>query len=158
MNIEIRKCKREDLAAIVRLMRDFAEFEKLSDYCEITEDKLAAVMFSESAFVEGLIAFDRDRPIAYSLFYPCFASFRGERGLYLEDIYIDGDNRGQGVGRKMLKQVAAIAHARGCVRIDFQVLNWNTPAINFYRELGAESNEDESHFKFSGEAFDLLAS
>jgi ribosomal protein S18 acetylase RimI-like enzyme len=91
------------------------------------------------------------------LFYPCFASFSGQMGLYLEDIYVKPSHRGQGVGEAMLRRLAQTARERACERIDFQVLDWNTPAIRFYEKLGAVRNDDERHFKFSGEAFERLA-
>lgn len=158
MNLRIEIAKLENVAGIVRLMRDFAEYEKLGEYCEITEDKLAAAMFHDEAYVEGIVAFDGEHLIAYALFYKSFASFRGQRGYYLEDIFIDDGYRGMGVGETMLKKIARIAKSNGFARIDFQVLDWNAPAISFYEKLGAVGNQDESHFKFSDEAFDSLAS
>ncbi len=158
MNIPIQIASAENVPGIVRLMRDFAEYEKLGQYCDITEDKLAAVMFLDGAYVEGIVAFDDETMIAYALFYKSFASFRGQRGFYLEDIFIDSNYRGMGVGEAMLKKIAQAAKSQGGERIDFQVLDWNAPAISFYERLGAVSNQDESHFKFSGDAFDRLAS
>ncbi len=157
MNIEFRKTEKQDCPDIVSLMREFADYEKLSDHCEITEAKLSDALFGDGAFVESLVAADGDRLIAYALFYPCFASFRGESGFYLEDIFITADYRGKTVGEAMLKKIAEIGKSRGYTRIDFQVLDWNLPAVNFYKKLGAECNADESHFKFAGEAFYNLA-
>lgn len=157
MSIEIKKAAEQDCHGITALMRDFAEYEKLGHCCEITEDKLLAAMFRDGAFVQGIVAFDEAKMIAYALFYKSFASFRGQQGVYLEDIYIDGDYRGRSVGEAMLKKVASTAKLEGAERIDFQVLDWNAPAIRFYEKLGAVSNQDESHFKFSDEAFENLA-
>ncbi len=139
-------------------MQEFAEYEKLSDYCTVTADRLNAAMFGDDAFVEGLIAADLELPIGYALFHPNFSSFRGERGMYLEDIFVKPDHRGSGIGLRMIKEIAGIAASRGYERIDFQVLDWNTPAINFYKKLGAVSNDDETHFKFADKAFRDLAS
>ena len=158
MSIEIREAVRNDCHEIVVLMRDFAEYEKLGTYCEITEEKLSAVMFQDAAYVQGIVAFDNSKMIAYALFYRSFASFRGQPGIYLEDIFIDSNYRGMGVGEVMLKKIAQTVKSQGAERIDFQVLDWNAPAIKFYEKLGAVSNQDESHFKFSDEAFDKLAS
>ena len=157
MSIRIETAVIEHVPGIVGLMRDFAEYEKLSQYCDITEEKLAAAMFFDDAYVEGVVAFEDTRLIAYALFYKSFASFRGQRGYYLEDIFIDSKYRGIGVGEAMLKKIAHIAKSNGAERIDFQVLDWNAPAISFYEKLGAVSNRDESHFKFSDEAFERLA-
>ena len=158
MSMKIRSATEENLSGIISLMREFADYEKLSDYLEITEAKLCTALFGERAFVESLVAADGDRLVAYALFYPSFASFRGEIGFYLEDIFVTADYRGKAVGKAMLKEIAKLAKSRGYERIDFQVLDWNTPAIRFYEKLGAVGNADESHFKFSGEAFADLAS
>ncbi|MBC7899780.1 MAG: GNAT family N-acetyltransferase [Saprospiraceae bacterium] len=157
MGIEIRNATEEDCPEIVGLMRDFAEFEKLGQYCEITADKLSAAMFRDGAFVNGIVALDGGTMIAYALFYKCFASFRGQCGVYLEDIFIDDKYRGFGVGETIIRMISREARLQGAERIDFQVLDWNAQAIRFYEKLGAVSNQDETHFKISGEAFEKLA-
>ena len=156
MDIQIRKSTPDEVPAIVRLMRDFAEYEDLGDYCEITEARLNDVMFGEQAFVEGLVAFHDEEPIAYAMFYPYFASFRGQCGFYLEDIFIAEDFRRNGLGEAMVKIVAKLAKQRGYERIDFQVLEWNTPAVKFYEKLGAVRDDSERHFIFIGGAFRSL--
>jgi ribosomal protein S18 acetylase RimI-like enzyme len=158
MSIEIREATERDCLGIVALMRDFAEYEKLGQYCQITEEKLSAVMLDEGAYVHGVVAYDGVTMIGYALFYKSFASFRGQQGIYLEDIFIDDKYRGVGIGEAMLKKIAQTAKLQGGERIDFQVLHWNAPAISFYEKRGAVSNQDESHFKFSDEAFERLAS
>ena len=156
MDIQIRKSTPNEVPAIVRLMRDFAEYEDLGDYCEITEERLHEVMFGEQAFVEGLVAFHNEEPIAYAMFYPYFASFRGQCGYYLEDIFIAEDFRRNGLGEAMIKIVAKLARQRGFERIDFQVLEWNTPAVKFYEKLGAMRDDSERHFKFIDGSFRSL--
>lgn len=156
MNIEIRKLEEADVPRIVVFLREFAAFEKLSEYCTVTEERLKTAIFGDEAFVEGLIACDDGKLVGYAIFFPHFSSFRGERGLYLEDIYVADTARGKGVGEAMLREIAVIAESRGYERIDFQVLKWNENAIKFYRKLGAVSNDDETHFKFSGDAFEKL--
>lgn len=153
MNFNIRKAAETDVSQIIALLREFAEFENLSEYCETTEEKLLDAMFGTKAFVEGLIAFDKETPIGYAIFYPNFASFRGHRGVYLEDIFIKPDYRGKGIGEAMLKRIARIGAVGGAVRMDFQVLDWNESAIKFYENFGAEMDESERHFKFTDEAF-----
>jgi GNAT superfamily N-acetyltransferase len=138
------------------MMRNFAEFEKLLDYFKTNEERLTEVMFESGQFVDGLIAEDDSQLVGYALFYPCFGSFSGQRGIYLEDLYIERAYRGKGVGEAMLIELAGIARDRGCERIDFQVLEWNTNAINFYEKLGATRDNDERHFKFTGQAFKNL--
>ncbi|MGB7208900.1 MAG: GNAT family N-acetyltransferase [Pyrinomonadaceae bacterium] len=157
MSIEIRKAVEHDCLQIVTLMRDFAEYEKLGKYFTLSEEKLSAVMFEDAAYVQGIVALDDGEIIAYALFYKSFASFRGQQGFYLEDIFIDKNYRGLGIGETLLKNIAQSAKSQGAERIDFQVLDWNASAISFYEKLGAVSNQDESHFKFSDEAFEALA-
>src|SRR5687768_11272062 len=116
MDIQIRKSTPDEIPAIVRLMRDFAEYENLGDYCEITEARLFDVMFGEDAFVEGLVAFHAEQPVAYAMFYPYFASFRGQCGYYLEDIFIADDYRRNGLGEAMVRIIAKLAKQRGFER------------------------------------------
>ena len=157
MTFTIRKTTRDDAAAVIGLLRAFAKFENLEQFCEITEEKLLDAMFGKDSFVEGLVAEANGQIVAYAIFYPNFASFRGQKGIYLEDIYIDAEYRGQGIGDAMLKEIAKISKSRGFERIDFQVLNWNTPAIKFYEKHGAVLDNDERHYKFTGDAFQTLA-
>ena len=157
MTIKIRTALRSDVPEIQAMMREFAEFERLLDSFKVTEPLLTNAMFGPGGFVEGLIAENADQPVGYLLFYSCFASFSGQTGLYLEDVYIKPTHRGRGTGESMLRRLAQIARERGCERIDFQVLDWNAPAIGFYEKLGAIRNDDERHFKFAGEAFEKLA-
>ncbi len=157
MEIELRNIEESDLTSVVDLLKEFAAYEELSEYCEITVEKLRLAMFSADSNVEGLIAVDGDTPVAYALYFPSFASFRGQRGFYLEDIYIKPEYRRADLGERMIRTIASTAASRGFERIDFNVLLWNTPAVNFYDKFGAVRNDDERHFKFDDEAFKRLA-
>ena len=157
MGITIRDLELRDLSTVIQLMSEFAAFEDLSQYFEATEARLAAAMFDKGAVVEGLLATDGETPVGYALFYPNFASFRGQRGFYLEDLYISPDHRGSGVGAKMIKHIAEIGSERGYERIDFQVLDWNKSAIGFYERLGAHRDNEERHFKLTDDAYRKLA-
>lgn len=158
MDLAIRNVAQGDLPSLVEMLREFAAFENLSEYCTVTEERLHKALFGEGSVVEGLIAFDGNVPIAYALFYPNFSSFRGQRGIHLDDIYIKGDYRKNGLGEVMLKEIARTAASRGFERMDFNVLEWNTPALKFYEKLGAVGNMEERHFKFADSAFEALAS
>lgn len=158
MNFLIETAKEEHIPAIIALMREFAEYENLLEYLEITEEKLCAALFGENGFVECLIATSEDQLIAYALYFLNFSSFRGQTGVYLEDIFIKKEFRKFGIGELMLKQIARAGKENGAVRMDFQVLDWNEPAINFYKKHGAIMDESERHFKFTDEAFQSLAS
>jgi ribosomal protein S18 acetylase RimI-like enzyme len=155
--MNIRPAEPADVPAIIALMREFAVFEGLLDHFEITEDRLSQVLFGVWTFVNALVAELDDRVCAYSIFYPNFASFRGQLGMYLEDIYITADYRGKGIGDAMLREIARIAARRGLERIDFQVLDWNRSAIDFYEKHGAVRDDIERHFKFTDKAFAELS-
>ncbi len=157
MNISIEKAVEKNVPQIIEMLREFAEFENLSEFCRINEEILLDAMFGARPCVEALMAFDGEKPIGYALFYECFASFRGQRGIYLEDLYVKKGFRGQKIGEAFLKKLAQIGVSRNCAGIDFQVLEWNEPAIKFYKKLGAEMDADERHFRFVDEAFNDLS-
>lgn len=155
--MQIQTANENNTAQILEMIREFAAFENLSDYCEVTEEKLKDAMFGANPCVEGLMAFVENAPVGYALFSENFTSFRGQRGLYLEDLYVRTDFRRLKMGEAFLRKLAQIARARNFERIDFLVLDWNEPAIKFYKKLGAETNPDERHFRFAGEAFEKLS-
>lgn len=154
--IKIQKAAPENIPQIIALMREFAEYEKLLQFFEATEERLKTALFGDGKVADAILALDGERAVAYAVFFPNFATFRGQRGIYLEDIFITKDFRGKGIGEMMLKYIANLAKQRGFERIDFQVLQWNTPAITFYEKLGAVRDEEERHFKFTDEAFQKL--
>jgi ribosomal protein S18 acetylase RimI-like enzyme len=158
MQFQIKSAGPEDVPQIIALLREFAEFENLLDFFEVTEARLNEAFFGFDRIAQAILIMADEAPVGYAIFYPCFASFRGQRGIYLEDIYVRPKYRREGLGEMMLRHIAREAHSRGFERIDFQVLSWNTPAINFYEKLGARRDTDERHFKFTDAAFAGLAS
>lgn len=156
--MEIRSIQKQDLAAVVGLIRELAEYEQLSQYCEVTEERLSAAMFGDGAFLEGLIAVEGGAAAGYALFFPYFSSFRGQRGFYLDDLFVAPDHRGRGLGIRMIRHIARLADERGFERIDFLVAEGNAAAIEFYKRHGAVTNPGERHFKFCDDAFRKLAS
>lgn len=156
--IQILKTQPFDIPNIIAMLRDFAVETNLVQYCRVTEESMQNVMFGEDSFVEGLIALVDEIPIAYAIFFPHFASFKGQRSIYLEDIYIKPEFRNFGIGEKLLREIAKFGQAQNASRIDFQVSDSNKKGINFYKKLGAVCNLDETHFKFDDEAFQNLAS
>lgn len=153
----VRAARAEDAAAIVILIREFAEFENLSDWCEVTETKLHEAIFGKRAFVQALVAMAENRYVGYALFFPVFKSFRGEPSIFLEDLYVTPDLRGNGLGFVMLREVAKYAQSQNFARMDWQALKWNEPAINFYKNLGAETDDENFDFRLRGAAFRKLA-
>jgi ribosomal protein S18 acetylase RimI-like enzyme len=155
--ITIEQAKPEHIPAILSLMREFAEYENLLDYLEVTDERLRTALFGKGAVAGAIIAAVDKDIVGYAVFFPNFSTFRGQRGMYLEDIYIQPAHRRGGAGEKMLRHIAQIAASRGYERIDFMVLDWNAPAVNFYKKLGARIDQSERHFKFVDSAFKNLA-
>ena len=153
----VREATSDDVPAIALLIREFAEFEKLSQWCEVTETDLREAIFGEQSFVRALVAMDGNRYVGYALFFPVFKSFRGERSIFLEDLYVTPDLRGQGLGFVMLRRVARYAKENGFERLDWQALKWNEAAINFYKNLGAETDDENFDFRLRGMAFEKLS-
>jgi len=155
--LTVREAKSADVPAIALLIREFAEFEKLIQWCEVTETHLREAIFGEQKFVQALVAMDGNRYVGYALFFPVFKSFRGERSIFLEDLYVTPDLRGKGLGLVMLREVAIYAKRQGFVRLDWQALKWNEAAINFYKNLGAETDDENFDFRLRGAAFEELS-
>ncbi|MDQ3373601.1 MAG: GNAT family N-acetyltransferase [Acidobacteriota bacterium] len=154
--LTVREAKSADVAAIALLIREFAEFEKLVEWCEVTETDLREAIFGEQKFVQALVAMDGIRYVGYALHFPVFKSFRGERSIFLEDLYVTPDLRGNGLGFVMLREVAKYAKEKGFTRLDWQALKWNEAAINFYKNLGAEVDDENFDFRLRGAAFNKL--
>ncbi|HEX8287819.1 MAG TPA: GNAT family N-acetyltransferase [Pyrinomonadaceae bacterium] len=158
MNYEIKLAAEKDIPGIFNLLREFAEFENLAHEFLITEESLREAVFGEYAFVHLIIGLSECNLIAFALLYPKYASFRGERSLYLEDLYVKPEFRGKGFGLKMLRRAAKLAKEKGFQRLDWQALKWNQPAIDFYNKIGAESDDGNINFRLKGKNFDDLAS
>ena len=158
MDFQIKKAAEKDLPQIIELIQEFAEYEKLVHWCEVTEEDLREAIFGAGAFVQALVAFADEACVGYAMFFPAFKSFRGERGIFLEDLYVSPAVRGKGLGYAMLKEVARSARAQGFVRMDWQALKWNEPTINFYKNLGAETDDENFDFRLRAENFENLAS
>ena len=158
MNYEIKSAAKQDIPRIINLLREFAEFENLTHEFLITEESLRESVFGKDAFVHLIVGSRENDLIAFALLYPKYASFRGERSLYLEDLYVKPEFRGKGVGLEMLKRAAKFAKETGFQRLDWQALKWNTPAIDFYNKIGAESDDGNINFRLTDKNFDKLAS
>ena len=153
----IRSATRADVGTILRFVRELAAFEREPDAVEATEPMLAEALFGERPAAEALIAESADGPLGFALFFHNFSTWTGKRGLYLEDLYVTPDARGQGVGGALLAHLAGIALDRGCARFVWSVLDWNADAIAFYRKVGAVGMEDWTIQRMSGEALVRLA-
>ncbi len=155
--LSIRPATAADVGAILGMIQELAEFEKLSHMCVATEALLANALFGDNPFCECLVGWENDKPIAFALFYHNFSTFRGQKGLYLEDLYVKPEYRSSGYGREMLVALARIAIERKCGRFEWAVLNWNENAIDFYAGLGAEVLPDWRICRVTGPELEHLA-
>jgi GNAT superfamily N-acetyltransferase len=143
-----------DIPVILDFIRGLAEYEKLAHEVEATEARLRATLFppTGSAAAECVIAFLGDVPAGFALFFPSYSTFLAKPGLYLEDLFVRPEHRGQGVGRALILHVAHLANQRGCGRMEWAVLDWNEPAIGFYEALGARRLQDWTTCRLTGDA------
>jgi len=145
-----------DVADILGMIRGLAEYERLSHLVVATEAALRAALFGERPVAEAVIGRAVGAPAGFALYYPTFSTFLGQPGLYLEDLYVEPRWRRQGLGRALFAHVARTAAARGCDRVSWQVLDWNEPALGFYRGLGAEPVRDWAGYRLAGDAFNQI--
>ena len=157
MNLVLRFATPEDVATILRFVRELAEFERAADKVVATEALLHEAMFGERPVAEAVMAERDGEPLGMALFFHNFSTWTGWRGLYLEDLYVTPAARGSGVGKALLSHLAAIAVDRGCSRFEWAVLNWNQKAIDFYKAMGAEPMDEWIVNRVSGDALTRLA-
>jgi len=155
--VRIVRATELDASLILQMIQDLAEYERMSDQVVATEDGLREVLFGPRPQAEVLIAYAGDRPAGFALFFHNFSTFVGRRGLYLEDLFVRPEFRGLGIGRRLLTELARIAVERNCGRFEWSVLDWNEPAIGFYRRLGAEMMKEWRIFRLTGDALKQLA-
>ena len=155
--ISLRFAEETDAELILGLIRALAEFEKLSHEVTADIDSLRRSLFGSRRVAEVLIADYAGRPAGFALFFHNFSTFLGKPGIYLEDLFIKPEFRGKGIGREMLAFLAKLAVERGCGRLEWAVLNWNTRAIDFYKRLGAQPMDDWTVFRLTGKSLDELA-
>ncbi|ALP63543.1 GNAT family N-acetyltransferase [Paraburkholderia caribensis] len=157
MPATIRAATPDDVGAMLALMYELAEFEKLTHLFIATEDGLRDALFGARPSAEAIVAERDGKMIGYALFFHNYSTFLGRRGLYLEDLYVQPTERGTGLGSKMLRYLAALAVERQCGRFEWSVLDWNQPAIDFYQKMGATVLPDWRVVRITGDALDQLA-
>src|SRR5689334_16758688 len=133
----IRPATPADVPVIANLIRDLAEYERLLDRCVVKEADLREHLFGARPYAEVLIAEDAGAVVGFALFFHNYSTFRGRPGVYLEDLFVVPEARGKGHGKALLVALAKLAAGRDCCRVEWSVLNWNTPSIDFYKALGA---------------------
>ena len=154
--ITFRFAQPEDTGLILSFIRELADYEKMLDQVVATEDLLREQLFDKHG-AEVLFALADGQEVGFALFFHNFSTFLGRRGVYLEDLFVKPAFRGQGYGKALLKKLARIAIERGCGRLEWWCLDWNTPSIGFYRSLGAEAMEDWTVYRIAGDTLQELA-
>jgi GNAT superfamily N-acetyltransferase len=157
MTLKIEPATEGDLPAIVHLVRQLAVYEKLEHAVTASQDDFRQALFGTERNTHALMAFADDAAIGFALYFHTFSTFLGKRGIYLEDIYVEPEYRGRGIGRALLKRLAIIAKEQHCGRMEWSVLTWNQPSIDFYHRLGAITLDDWRIFRLQGDALEQLA-
>jgi GNAT superfamily N-acetyltransferase len=157
MPLIIRSAVASDCALVLTFIRDLASYEQLMAEFQASEEKLHATLFAEKPSAECLLAFVDDVPAAFAVFHSNYSTFLARPGLYVEDIFVKPAFRKRGIGRALLARVATLANERGCGRVEWTVLDWNEPAIEFYKTFGAAPLEDWRLCRLSGPALAKFA-
>jgi GNAT superfamily N-acetyltransferase len=156
-DFQIRPARVEDVPIILGLIRDLATYERAPNEVTATEEQLADVLFGKRPTAEVLLAFEGKSPVGFAVFFHNFSTWLGRPGLYLEDLFVKPEKRGKGYGRALLAELAKTAQDRGCGRMEWAVLDWNEPAIKFYRALGAKPMDEWTVFRLTRDGITRLA-
>ena len=154
---QIKAATDRDVPVLVSFIRLLAEYEKLSEQCVVSNDVLRESLFGKRRVAEAVIGYFDDRPVGFALFFHNFSTFLGRPGLYLEDLFVIPEMRGRGFGKALLVHLAGLARERGCGRFEWSVLDWNEPAIQFYKNLGAVPMDEWTVYRVTGNALNRLA-
>lgn len=155
--LEIKLATIKDIPLILQFIKELAEYEKLLHEVVVTEELLKKSLFGEKPHAEALIGYYGEEPVAFAVIFHTFSTFVGKLGLYLEDLYVKPEMRGKGFGKQLLAYLAKLTKERNCGRLEWAVLDWNEPAIKFYKSLGAEFMNDWTTNRVGGAALDALA-
>ena len=156
-DFRIRLAQPGDAPTILALIRDLAEYERAPNEVVTTEEQLRKNLFGPQPTAEVLLGEEAGVPVCFALFFHNFSTWMGRRGLYLEDLFVKPEVRGRGYGRALLVRLAQIARERECGRMEWAVLDWNEPAIQFYRKLGARPNDEWTIFRLTMDRISRLA-
>jgi GNAT superfamily N-acetyltransferase len=155
--VHIRSAAERDVPVILDMIKALAEYEKLAHAVTATEQTVRESLFGAHPVAEVLIATVEGDPAGFALFFHNYSTFLAQRGLYLEDLFVKPAYRGRGIGRALLERLAAIAVERNCGRFEWSVLDWNEPAIGFYKKLGAVPLDEWTIFRVTGDPLERLA-
>ena len=155
--LSIRPATVTDVPVILQLIRDLAAYERAPNEVTATKEQLIDVLFGKKPAAEVLLAFENGMPVGFAVFFHNFSTWLGRPGIYLEDLFVKPEMRGKGYGRALLVDLAKIARERGCGRMEWAVLDWNDPAIQFYRKLGAKPMDAWTVFRLARDGIAKLA-
>lgn len=153
----IRAATPQDVPLILTFIRELAEYEQLLHEVIADEATLMKSLFGEKAYAEVVLAYEDVRPVGFALFFHNFSTFLGKPGIYLEDLYVRPECRGKGYGKQLLQHLARLTVERDCGRLEWWVLDWNEPSIQFYKSLGAQPMDEWTVFRVTGNALTRLA-
>jgi GNAT superfamily N-acetyltransferase len=153
----LRAATEADLGDVMRLVRGLAEYEKLTNHCTATEADFHAHLFGPKSIAHAALAEINNQPVGLALWYYTLSTFAGRKRLFVEDVFVEPAHRGAGIGHALFRHMAQVALAEGCNGMEWRVLNWNQPAINFYRRIGAQPVTDWTTNQLSGDALATLA-
>lgn len=148
----IRPATPADVATILDLIRELAAYEREPDAVKATVESLYGTLFGPTPSAEAIVAEADDAVVGVALFFTNYSTWSGKNGIYLEDLYVRPEARGTGLGKALLQRLVAMAFARGCARVEWSVLDWNAPAIEFYRSLGAVPKDEWTVYRLDGDA------
>lgn len=153
----LRFAEKEDVSLILDFIKALAEYEEMADEVVATEALLEEKLFGDKAYAEVILAYYKGEPAGFALFFHNFSTFMGRPGIYLEDLFVKEKYRGQGLGTTLLSYLAKLAIERDCARLDWAVLDWNTPSIKFYKSLNAKHLDDWLTFRLTGDSLSEVA-
>ena len=156
-DIQIVSATERDVTVILEMIRGLAEYEKLAHMVTATEDQLRTTLFGARPAAEVLLAYEGGECAGLALFFTNYSTFLAKPGIYLEDLFVKPHARGRGIGFALLQRLAAIARDRECGRVEWSVLDWNEPSIEFYKKLGAVPLDEWTMFRLTGDALQRLA-
>ena len=157
VSITIRPAEAHELPLVLEFIRELAVYERLEGEVQATTADLAVALFGPRPFAEVVFACLEGQPVGFALFFQNFSTFLGKPGIYLEDLFVRPQARGQGIGRRLLAWLARTTLERGYARLDWAVLDWNLPSIGFYRSLGTVAQDEWTTMRVSGAALERLA-
>ena len=158
LQFRIETATERDVALILKFIKGLAEYERLEHDVVATEESLRATLFGAQPGAEVLIGYNGSEPAGFALFFHNYSTFLSRPGIYIEDLFVLPEWRGKGLGQQLLIRIAALAVERGCGRLEWSVLDWNEPAIRFYRRHGARAMEEWTVYRITGDSLVQLAS